>query len=94
MTREIVIRIQIPDDMNPDVDYADMPEEPPFLMDVPPPVAEAPRPVTFASTTPMCPDGHGPMKYVPPGVSKRTNKPYDGFYGCNDRACKRTEKAA
>lgn len=34
---------------------------------------------------------HGPMKYVPGGYSKRTNKPYDAFYACQgprDSQCK------
>src|SRR4051812_27593339 len=32
------------------------------------------------TTPPAC--AHGPMKWVPSGVSKATNKPYSGFWGC------------
>lgn len=43
---------------------------------------------------PLCPDGHGAMVYRPAGTSKRTGKPYDAFYGCSNRDCKKTERAA
>jgi hypothetical protein len=32
------------------------------------------------SAGPSC--QHGPAKWVPPGVSKRTNQPYTGFWSC------------
>lgn len=33
-----------------------------------------------SETPPSC--AHGPMKWVPPGVSKTSGKPYSGFWGC------------
>jgi len=33
-----------------------------------------------------CPD-HGPWKGVPAGVSKKTGKPYNAFYTCEDDEC-------
>lgn len=70
-----------------------LPPEPPDLF------AEAQR--VFAQEAapqpagpPLCPDGHGAMVYRPAGTSKRTGKPYDAFYGCSDRDCKKTARAA
>lgn len=31
---------------------------------------------------------HGPAKWVPPGTSKATGKPYDGFWGCTEKGCR------
>jgi len=31
---------------------------------------------------------HGPAKFVPPGVSKRTGQPFSGFWACQVRGCK------
>lgn len=39
-----------------------------------------------------CPQCQGEMKLVPAGVSKRTGKPYDAFYGCKTYGCKGTIK--
>ena len=34
---------------------------------------------------------HGIGKFVPPGTSKRTGKPYQGFWACETQGCKPTE---
>ena len=34
---------------------------------------------------------HGPGKFVPPGTSKKTGKPYSGFWACTNRDCKPQE---
>lgn len=75
------------------------PLEPPITdTDTPPPdpelwEAESAEPPESSEPpeayVPTCPD-HGVMRYVPPGTSKKTNKAYDGFYGCTERSCKRT----
>ena len=45
----------------------------------------------------MEPDGsrscslHGPGKWVPPGTSKKTGKPYNGFWACQTQDCKPRE---
>ncbi len=36
----------------------------------------------------MACSNHGPAKWVPPGVSKNSGKPYDGFWACVERGCK------
>ena len=30
---------------------------------------------------------HGPAKWVPPGTSKKTGKPYNGFWSCQSQGC-------
>ena len=35
-----------------------------------------------------CPTHHEPWKYVPPGVSKSSGKPYEGFWACPERGCR------
>lgn len=42
---------------------------------------------------PFCPNHNSPAKWVPPGVSKRTNKPFQGFWACavsqqGDNSCR------
>ena len=37
-----------------------------------------------------CKTHNTPMKLVPAGVSRRTNKPYPAFYGCTAFSCKET----
>lgn len=60
----------------------------------PAPVQAAPAP---AANAPMCDHGQ-PMKLVPAGVSKKTGKPYPGFYACNnpsrDSQCSKTYPAS
>lgn len=100
----ITLHIDLPDGVVPVVDYGQAPQglvDPstrPFREGEPelPPFPDAPPEYVqpAANIVPMCPEGHGPMKYVPGGTSKRTGKPYDAFYGCNNRDCKRTAKAA
>jgi hypothetical protein len=34
----------------------------------------------------VCPI-HGTVKFVPPGVSSKTGKPYTGFFCCPERGC-------
>ena len=41
----------------------------------------APAHVAAPSGGPVCAHGE-PAKFVPPGVSKKTGKPYPGFYAC------------
>ena len=53
----------------------------------PPPVTAKAPPLP-----PLCPECGGGMKLVPAGVSKKSKKPYDAFYGCLNRACKGTAK--
>jgi hypothetical protein len=36
-----------------------------------------------------CPVHGVPWRHVPPGVSKRTGKPYDGFAACPEPSCSR-----
>lgn len=40
-----------------------------------------------------CPKHLTTMKYIPAGVSKRTQKPYRAFYGCVSYNCKETAPA-
>ena len=89
MTREIVIRIQIPDGVaTPDIDYGDdLPPEPPHLMAPPPPAYDPDavvRPV--ASPAPGCPI-HGAMTRHPAGISKKTNKPFNARWSCDVTGC-------
>lgn len=35
----------------------------------------------------MCPIHNQPLKLVPAGVSKKTNRPYNAFYACPERGC-------
>lgn len=103
----ITLHIDLPDGVVPDVEYGEAPrdrtvtvsdnmdrfgpfppEEPPNLMD------EAKRIFDQPPAAPVCPQGHGPMKFVPAGVSKRNGKAYDAFWGCQNRDCKQTAKAA
>ncbi len=51
-----------------------------------------PAPLIPVPLPPLCPECGGGMKMVPAGVSKKTHKPYDAFYGCNTRGCKCTAK--
>jgi hypothetical protein len=58
----------------------------------------APAPVEVnAGPAPMCDHGQ-PMKLVPAGVSKKTGKPYPGFYACanpdRNSQCKKTYPAS
>ena len=39
-----------------------------------------------------CPVCQGEVKLIPAGVSKRTGKSYDAFYGCETYGCKGTIK--
>ena len=42
------------------------------------------------STQPqICPDHGQPFKWVPPGFSKKTGEPYEGFWSCQTRGCRR-----
>lgn len=62
--------------------------------------AAAPAPPQAVSAPPgaavwvVSPDGsrscslHGPANWKPPGVSRTTNKPYTGFWGCVVKECK------
>lgn len=43
---------------------------------------------------PFCATHQKEMVFRPAGVSKRTGKPYDAFYGCPERECKVTARAA
>lgn len=60
----------------------------------PAPAQAAPAP---AANAPMCDHGQ-PMKLVPAGVSKKTGKPYPGFYACanpsRDHQCSKTYPAS
>ena len=38
----------------------------------------------------MCPKCNIPMEYISPGISKKTGKPYSGFWACPNRECKET----
>jgi len=100
----ITLHIDIPDGLMPDVSYGTAPtviegglltDEPP-LPSAPPPdlIQEAQRIFNQPPDVPQCPQGHGPMKFVPAGTSKRTGKGYDAFWGCQNRDCKQTAKAA
>ena len=40
-----------------------------------------------------CPQGHGPLKLVKAGISKRTNKPFKAFMACSNYGCKETAPA-
>tara|TARA_R110000868_G_scaffold22788_10_gene93099 strand:+ start:987 stop:1430 length:444 start_codon:yes stop_codon:yes gene_type:complete len=66
----------------------------PWGTPAPAPVQAAPVP---AANAPMCDHGQ-PMKLVPAGVSKKTGKPYPGFYACNnpsrDSQCSKTYPAS
>jgi hypothetical protein len=47
------------------------------------PRAAAPAP----ANGPVC-SAHGvSMKFIPPGISKKTQKPYNGFWACPEREC-------
>lgn len=35
-----------------------------------------------------CPICQSPIRHIPAGISKRTNKPYDEFWACSNRDCK------
>ena len=43
--------------------------------------------------TPQCKTHKIEMKLIPAGISKKTNNPYNTFYGCPNRECKETAKA-
>lgn len=71
MTREIIIRIQVPDGVAvPDVDYRDGGNEPP-------------HPAAQAGSAPSCP-AHGPMNFKQ-GTNK-AGKPYAGHF-CFAEGC-------
>ena len=40
-----------------------------------------------------CGQGHGPLKLVKAGISKRTNKPFKAFMACSNYGCKETAPA-
>lgn len=69
MTREVVIRIQVPEGVKVDVDYGTVPEEPAYLAELPPVAAPGPSTRPTAAPTPsgetpvpQCPQ-HGPMTF-------------------------------
>jgi len=37
-----------------------------------------------------CPECKSNVKYIPAGVSKKSGKPYDEFWGCSNKECKWT----
>jgi hypothetical protein len=39
---------------------------------------------------PECKAGHGKMRLVPAGTSKKTGKEYSAFWSCDDRSCRET----
>ena len=41
---------------------------------------------------PICPVCNGEMKLIPAGVSKKSGKPYDSFWGCKTYGCKGSVK--
>ena len=43
---------------------------------------KGPVAVTQAQVIPDCPIHGSPMKWIPPGVSKKTGKAYSGFWSC------------
>lgn len=61
------------------------------------PWAPAPVQAEPAGNAPLCDHGQ-PMKLVPAGVSKKTGKPYPGFYACanpdRNSQCKKTYPAS
>ena len=61
------------------------------------PWGSAPPAAEPAGPAPMCDHGQ-PMKLVPAGVSKKTGKPYPGFYACanpdRNSQCKKTYPAS
>ena len=105
----ITLHIDLPDGVVPDVEYGAAPATPAPPKDQGPPepeylsapfpeppnlIEEAKRIFDQPPAAPVCPQGHGPMKLVPAGVSKRNGKAYDAFWGCQNRDCKQTAKAA
>ena len=40
--------------------------------------------------SPDCPAGHGKLRLIPAGTSKKTGKDYSAFWACDDRSCKET----
>ena len=42
----------------------------------------------------QCPMCQSEMKLIPPGTSKKTGKPYKGFYACQNQQCKHTMNEA
>ena len=42
------------------------------------------KPINF---DPICIDHDVPMRRIPPGVSKRTHKPYNAFWACPEPGC-------
>lgn len=95
----ITVHIDLPDGALPDVGYSEgIPAAvAEVLQTFDEPLPEAPftpRVLDSMSTSPVCPDHHKPMTFRPAGTSKRTGKPYNAFYGCPERDCKRTQNAA
>ena len=47
---------------------------------------------TMETIPTACAICQSPMRYVAAGVSKKTNRPYDAFYSCENRECNYTWK--
>lgn len=44
--------------------------------------------------SPNCPVCNSEMRLIPAGISKKSGKPYDAFYGCKTYGCKGSIKIA
>lgn len=90
---KIVLTIDIPEGATvatPEVDYADLPQEPPMVaaaMEVFPDAVVTPLPRPASLQAPACPL-HGPMTRFPAGVSKKPGaKPYNASWRCATKDC-------
>lgn len=80
---------RVPSEFGYEVRQQPVPQDPwgtpaPVTTAAPPAVAPTPAPTPTAGaapSTPLCDHGQ-PMKYVQAGISKSTNKPYNGFWAC------------
>lgn len=83
--RTVVIRIDLPEGVEVDVDYEQKADPYPAKlaeMDDLPPV-QTRTAVPFEG----CPVHRVPWKVVPAGVSKKTGRPYDAFKACPEKGC-------
>jgi hypothetical protein len=86
MTRTVVIKIELPEGVEVDVDYLDsVPQEPPHMAELPPVVAAptaASAPIAQAPQY-ACPQ-HGAMTYHAPGT-KKDGSPLPARYSCDQK---------
>jgi hypothetical protein len=104
MSNRVVITIDLPDGVVPDVQYQQAPRanvshaEPP-LSELPPPIDlpdEGPLQQAMAEFPPMqyqpgswrCPEHGTPAKLVPGGVAASSGKAYTAFEVCSTAFCK------